>query len=225
MNNERSGQSVMGNSGSLESMPPSVIIENGGELRWSYEMNMWKNPVIVIVLWKILLLAAMIPALLVFSLDVLEGKALLTAFFSLLKVGGLAAALLSCLALLAYPVVALLHGGRYCVIFEMNDAGVKHIQLQRQFEKSQVLAAITVLAGAAGGNPQVAGAGILAGVRKSLYTRFKNVKKVVVHEKRNTLYLNENLTRNQVYADASTFPFVRDYILSHTPKARVKYKS
>mgnify|MGYP000845290531 CR=1 FL=1 len=44
---------------------PGVVMGGDGILRWAYEMNMWKNPTLVITIWKVLLLAALAPALLV----------------------------------------------------------------------------------------------------------------------------------------------------------------
>lgn len=88
----------------------------------------------------------------------------------------------------------------------------------------QVLAMITVVAGAAAGNPTATGAGLLAGSKQSSYTKFAKVKQVVVHPKRQVIYLNESMQHNQVYAASEDFDAVRDYILSQTPKANIKYK-
>lgn len=208
---------------STRRVAPGVLAGDDGVLRWIYEMNMWKNPTLVVTIWKVLLLCAMAPAVLILLLGIIEGSGIASAFFAFLKVGGLVAAVVTGLMLLAYPLVAWMNGGKYCVIFEMDEDGVNHIQMARQFDRSRALSAITVLAGIAAGNPGTAGAGLLAGSRKNLYSDFRKVRKVRVNEGRSVIYLDERLSRNQVYAEPADFPFVRDHILRRVPGAEVKY--
>lgn len=210
---------------SARRVSPGVMAGSDGVLRWVYEMDMWKNPTLIVTVWKVFLLAAMAPALLVMILGIVEGEGIGSALFAFLEVGGITAGIVTGLMLLAYPVVAWMNGGKYCVIFEMDEAGVNHIQMARQFDRNRVLAMVTVLAGVAAGNVQTAGAGLLAGSRRSLYTDFRKVKRVVVNEARSVIYVNENLTRNQVYAEPADFAWIRDHILRRVPKnARVRRK-
>jgi len=193
-----------------------------GILRWVYEMNMWKNPTLVITIWKVLLLAALAPALLVFLLGLGDGIG--PAILAFAKIMGIVAGIVTGLMLLAYPLVAVINGGKYCVVFEMDENGVKHIQLQKQFKKSQVLSMVVTLAGVMTGNLQAAGAGMLAGSKQSSLSSFGKVRSIVVNENRHVIYVNEKLSHNQVYADSSDFAFVCDYIISRCKKARVTYK-
>ncbi len=48
---------------------PGIVMGKDSVLRWVYEMNMWKNPTLVITIWKVLLIAALVPALLVFFIE------------------------------------------------------------------------------------------------------------------------------------------------------------
>lgn len=202
---------------------PGVMKGTDGILRWAYDMNMWKNPTILITVWKVLMLAAMAPALLVSLLAI--GDGVVEALGAFVKVVMYTAGIVTGLMVIAYPIVAIVNGGRYCVVFEMDNFGVKHIQMQKQFERSQVLSMLTVLAGAAAGNLQATGAGLLAGSKQSSYSKFAKVKSVVVHAKRNVIYVNENLEHNQVYAAREDFDAVLEHILGHCKKAKVTYKS
>lgn len=193
-----------------------------GILRWVYEMNMWKNPTLVITIWKVLLLAALAPALLIFFLTLEDGIG--SAFLAFFQIMAIVAAVVSGLMLLAYPLVAVLNGGKYCVMFEMDDTCVKHIQMQNQFNKNQVLALVVTLAGAMAGNMQAAGAGMLAGSKQSAVSRFENVRSITVNEMRHVIYVDDKVTHNQVYADSADFAFVRDAIISRCKKAKVTYK-
>lgn len=191
---------------------PGVTLGHDGVLRWVYELDMWKNPTLLITIWKVLLLAALMPALLVAVLRVADGDGWVIAAGTFVQVAGLVLAVVTALMLLAYPLVAVLNGGRYCVIFEMDETGIRHIHMQRQFRRNQVVALITVIAGAASGSAQTAGAGLLAGSRRSLYTAFRDVRKVHAISKRNVIHLAAKLKRNQVYAEPADFAFVLGYI-------------
>jgi hypothetical protein len=212
------------NNREAQELPVKSGIEKGadGVLRWVYEMNMWKNPTLVITIWKVLLLAALIPALLVFLLSIGEGFS--SALILFVRILGITAGSVTVLLLLAYPLIALLNGGKYCVVFELDDNGIRHIQMQKQYERNRVFAMLVALSGLASGEVQVAGAGLLAGSKRSSTSSFRNVRSIKVNEKRRVIYLNENFSYNQVYADTENFPFVSEFIISHCKKAKVTYK-
>jgi hypothetical protein len=196
---------------------PGVTRGHDGVLRWIYELNMWKNPTLVITIWKVMLLAALFPALLTAVLRLTDGDGWNAAATTFAQVGGLIVAITTGLMLLAYPLVAWLNGGKYCVIFEMDDIGIRHIHMRRQFRRNQVLALLTVIAGAASGSAQTAGAGLLAGSRRSLYTAFADVRSLRAIPTREVIHLASRLTHNQVYAEPADFAFVLAHI-----QARIK---
>ncbi len=200
---------------------PGIVMGTDGVLRWVYELNMWKNPTLVITIWKVLLLAALVPAILVFFLSLGDGFG--AAMLTFLKIMGIVAGIVTVLMLFAYPFVAMLNGGKYCVLFEMDDTSIKHIQMQKQFQKSQLLSMVVVLAGLMAGNVQTTAAGILAGSKQSSVSSFDKVKSITVNEKRHVIYVNEKLSRNQVYAEPVDFGFVRDTLISRCKKAKVTY--
>lgn len=201
--------------------PPGITPGRDGVHRWVHEISLWKNPTVLITTAKVMLLAASVPALFAGTLALVEGEGVEAALGIIAQVGGLVVGIVAVLLLIAYPLTAILQGGRYCVVFEMDARGVKHTQLRKQFERNQALALITVLAGIAGGSPQTAGAGLLAASRQSLHTTFAKVRKIRIDERRGVIHLAEKLARNQVYAAPEDFAFVRDFILSHCPQATV----
>jgi len=200
-----------------------VVIDGKGLMRWAYDMNMWKNPTILITVWKVLLLSAMAPALLMFFLSLENGLIEAGAIF--FQVMFVVVAVVTVLMLLAYPLVAIMNGGRYCVVFEMNGMGVNHIQLDKQFKKSQVLAMIGVLAGVMASSPQTTGAGLLAATKQNTYSTFSKVKTIVVHKSRHVIYLNQSLIRNQIYCEDQDFDMICDYICQQCKAAKVTYKN
>jgi len=218
---EHCGASQSGDSPAVrEGEDPGPLAGADGVLRWTYLMNMWRNPTILITTMKVVLLAAAVPVLLVVVLalvenGVREGLDVLSVVFP--YVFGIMLALL----MLAYPLIAILKGGKYCVVFEMDDEGVKHIQMDKQFRKNQVLSMLTALAGLASGNPQAAGAGLLAGTKRSTYSKFSKVKTIIARPRRHVIHVNESLVRNQVYAANRDFERILDHLTSHCPNAKV----
>ncbi len=215
----QSGEKVEINEVDNHLLPPGITKDKEGMLRWVYEMHMWKNPTLLLTIWKVLMLATLVPALLLFFLELENG--LFKGIILFLKIEGLIGGIVTGLMLVAYLILILINGGKYCVIFEMNHKGIRHIQMQKQFEKSQVLVMIGIVAGALVGSPQAIGSNLLAGSKQSLYCSFNKVKKIVVVEKRHVLYINEDLNHNQVYASKEDMAFIKAYIISHSKKARV----
>jgi hypothetical protein len=74
--------------------------------------------------------------------------------------------------------------------------------------------------GAVSGNPGAAGTGLLAATKQSMTSRFREVRRVKAVKKRHGIYLNEALTRNQIYAEPEDFDYVRDYILWRCQKKK-----
>ena len=193
-----------------------IIEDEGGGMRWLYPYSFWKNPAILITTWKVLMLSLSFPAVLAFSLYLENGIA--EAAKISLMIMGIGAVALTGLLAIAYALVGWSYGGKYYVLFKMDEKGVHHIQLKSQYDKAAAMGFLTALVGLASRNFAVAGAGLMSAVRQSLYTDFSKVRSIKVREKRNVIYVNETLSRNQVYAEDEDFDFVRDYIIAHCPK-------
>ena len=194
-----------------------IIQSSADNYNWIYEFSFWKNPVVLIATYKIVLLSLLAPALLMFFLT-LNDDGITPALKIFISIMGYGVILMTVLLIMGYLLIGLLYGGKYYVLFEMNDKGINHVQLDKQFKKAQALGFLTALLGAASGNVAAGGAGTLGAAKKSLYTGFKNVKSVKIHPRRNTIYLKEYFTHNQVYAEREDFQFVKRYILDHCPK-------
>lgn len=193
--------------------------------RWLYEVSLWRTPTVILTVFKVLALASLAPALLTLVLSLSEGGGM-TALWGFIKVYGGILAVLLALLLPAYALIALLNGGRYIVLFEMDGHGVRHTQLQRQYDKAQALGLLTALAGALGSNPAVMGAGLLAASKQSTYSRFQSVRSVTVHHKRRVLYLTtRDLVHNQVYVGKDEFEDLAAQVLQLIPsQAVVRHK-
>lgn len=197
-----------------------IIKGTDGVYRWYYELNLYKNPVVLFTLWKMfgLITALLWVFITLISLGdynfIWNGFISNTKYFLLFFIG------IEALCLIGYLFYTLIIGGRYHVIFEMDKKGIRHIQASRQFKKAQLLSFLAVLAGTASGSPTLTGAGMLSGSKQTLYSDWKQVKSVKSCKKRNLIYVNALFNRNQVYTEDADFDFVLDFIKTHTPGAK-----
>ena len=173
-----------------------------GKYRWAYEFNLYRNPTILFVLFKIF--GAIIGIGFVIFLginlsDMANGYADMEDLIGVVKGAVIFCLFWFALVTVSYYIYAAMQGGKYCVLFEMDDEGVVHKQYEKQVEKAQVVGLINVLAGIATANPVQAGIGINSSVK-----------------------VNEPLAKNQVYADGADYDFVFSYIASRCPNATIK---
>lgn len=194
----------------------NITKTGGGSYKWMYEFSLWKNPAILITVFKVLLIALMVPALLMFFLTLGEGMG--EAFKLFVFMLGIGFILMFVLMIAAYIMLSLTYGGKYYVLFQMDKNGVNHIQLDKQHKKAQALGFLTSLIGAASNNVTAAGAGLLGASKKNMYTNFKKVKTLKFSPNRNTIYLNETLNKNQIYVAKEDYFFVKEFILENCPK-------
>ena len=193
-----------------------------GMYRWIYEYDMVRNPVILFTVWKVMGIAFLAVFLFLQVITLISGDGLFLpgwdnggkyAFFCLVLLFGP-------VAILSYFIVAASYGWRYMVLFEMNDAGVKFIQMPGQFKKAQALGWLSAMAGLVTGNLAAAGAGVLAASRDSMYSEFAKVRAVIPKRGFHTIKVNGRLMHNQVYAEDADFDFVLNYIQQRTPQAK-----
>ncbi len=205
-----------------QNLSSGVTLCNDGVYRWAYDLHLFKNPTILFTIWKIF--GFIIP--IIYLIDVLSSLKFswftftslwkTTQMFALFYLGMMA------LSLIGYLVYAIIMGGKYCVLFEMSEKGIKHIQAPKQFEKAKLVGMITAMSGSATGNVGTMGTGLLVASKNSTSSDFQFVKSVICYPRRNIIKVNQPLAKNQIYCEAKDFPFVRDYIVSRCTKAKIK---
>lgn len=192
----------------------------GLKKQWLYEFKLFQNSTIFISVFKIIVFATAMPIALIVGLELSNGfDAALWAFTSTAPYLFL---IMFVLFLLAYLLLALLYGGRYWVIFILDEKGIYHIQMKKQFKRNQVIALLTTLSGALAGNPATMGAGLLSGSRQMLYSDFSKVKKIRIQKRKHVLYLDAPFNHNQIYVEQDDFDTVSAYIIAKCPQAKVK---
>lgn len=188
-----------------------------GTYRWAYEFNMLKNPIILLTVLKIFLLV-LVGIWIIFGLFRIGDDGFADAFVAQTKELLIPAAILFGLSIVGYIILARIYGWKYCVLFEMNETGIRHIQMEKQYKKAQALSWLTAMAGVAAGKPGVMGTGLLAATKNEQATEFSKVKRLRTFRAFHTIKLDSPLNHNQIYAEPEDYDFVLNYISKRIPK-------
>ena len=202
----------------------NITMCNDGKYRWVYELDMYKSSVIIKEIWRAMGIAIVIVLAILFAINIMDSDFMETLQF-IAQAACILFGIFLVLSIIGYLVFAFIIGGKYCVVFEMDEEGINHKQHQKHVKKSELIGAITVLAGMAGGNLSTVGTGVLAAARTSMLTYFDDVKELEILPKERLIRLNETLSRNQVYAEDEDFAFVASYIQARCRNAKVKGES
>ena len=200
----------------------NIVKDEKGVYRWVYEFSLWRNPAILITILKIFLaiMVGMGAFLLALRIpDFASGAADAGDMVGILQLTGGMLALMAVLTLVGYALYAVMQGGKYCVVFTMDEHSILHKQLPQQFEKSQVASVLNVIAGLAGGRPGQAGIGIITATHDATRSDFDAVRSIVGSRALCTIKVNEPHAKNQVYVDPEDYDFVFGFIRDHCPNA------
>jgi hypothetical protein len=199
----------------------NITMCQDGKYRWVYELDLYKSSSIIKEVWKVLLISGVIVLAILFVMNIMDSGLLETLQF-VAQAAAVLFGIFLVLSIVGYLIFAFMVNGKYCVVFEMDEASVNHKQHEKHVKKVQLMGAIAGIAGAAVGRPGVAGTGILAASRTSMLTHFADVKELEILPKQHLICLNETLNRNQVYAADEDFAFVAAYIKARCRNAKVK---
>ena len=189
-----------------------------GKYRWRYDLNLFKTAGIFLLIWRILffiILAFFAVAMLAdafrFNDFYPERFMYNLRFFAYFVIG------MTAISIISYLIYAGIMGGKYCVIFEMDEKGINHKQIPSQAEKAKKISEAAMLAGAASGRFSTIAVGRNA-ARSELYTEFSKVKRLKAYPKRNLIKLSAPFSHNRIYCKTENFEFVENYIISHCDK-------
>lgn len=187
-----------------------------GTYRWIYEFGMLKNPIILLTVLKIFALI-LIGMWLLFGLFSIKEEGFAGAFVYEAKALIFPAIILFVLSIVSYLILAGIYGLKYIVLFEMNEEGIRHIHMAKQFKKAEAVGWLTAFAGAVSGRPGVTGTGLLAATKQETTSEFSKVKKMKVLRGFHTIKLDALLNHNQIYAEGEDYDFVVEYIKARIP--------
>ena len=200
-----------------EKVSQNIVLCADGKYRWTYEMSLYRNPAIFLLVWKIFffIFSAIFACILIADVINWGTKNIIgfLKFFFYFLIG------MTVVIGLGYLIYAVIMGGKYSMLFEMDEDGINHKQMPNQAKKAKAVSSLTVLAGLFSGKVTTVGVGINA-ARSEMYSDFSKVQKVIADPDTNLIKVNELLSHNQIYTETEDFYFVLKYITSHCPNLK-----
>ena len=200
-----------------EKVSQNIVLCADGKYRWTYEMSLYRNPAIFLLVWKIFffIFSTIFACILIADIIDWGTKNIIgfLKFFFYFLIG------MTVVIGLGYLIYAVIMGGKYSMLFEMDEDGINHKQMPNQAKKAKAVSSLTVLAGLFSGKVTTVGVGINA-ARSEMYSDFSKVQKVIADPDTNLIKVNELLSHNQIYTETEDFDFVLKYITSHCPNLK-----
>ena len=196
-----------------------VALCEDGKYRWTYPLDMLKNPSILFVLLKIFGILLSIP-LLIALISAAANNDWQKIWDGFIKIWLIVMVVFFVIILISYLIVVWMNGGKYVVNFTMDEKRLIHEQVPVQYERARKIGILAALMGIFAKRPAAAGAGALAASRNTSVSVFDKVRRVKPRRGQNLIKVNQSLERNQVYVPDEDFDFVLDFIRKHCPNAK-----
>ena len=196
-----------------------VALCEDGKYRWTYPLDMLKNPSILFVLLKIFGILLSIP-LLIALISAAANNDWQKIWDGFIKIWLIVMVVFFVIILISYLIVVWMNGGKYVVNFTMDEKRLIHEQVPVQYQRVRKVGLLAALVGIFAKRPAAAGAGALAASRDTSISVFDKVRRVKPRRGQNLIKVNQSLERNQVYVPDEDFDFVLDFIRKHCPNAK-----
>lgn len=196
-----------------------VALCEDGKYRWTYPLDMLKNPSILFVLLKIFGILLSIP-LLIALISAAANNDWQKIWDGFIKIWLIVMVVFFVIILISYLIVVWMNGGKYVVNFTMDEKRLIHEQVPVQYDRTRKVGILAALVGIFAKRPVAAGAGALAASRNTSVSVFDKVRRVKPRRGQNLIKVNQSLERNQVYVPDEDFDFVLDFIRKHCPNAK-----
>ena len=190
-----------------------------GKYRWKYELNMITNPIIFITVFKIFFYIILV-GFVFFGTILYAIHGDWAGLLGMGKVMLLVLAIFTVLTFLGTTLVNLIFGGKYVVLFEMDEKEVVHAQRPVQQDKARRLGILTFFVGLFAKRPTTMGAGLLSTTRTTSTSEFIKVRRVSRRRWLHTIKVNQLLDHNQIYVHDEDYDFVYDFIKNHCPNLK-----
>ena len=192
----------------MEELTDRVQLCPDGKYRWTYEVNLYKNPSMFYDLMKVVGISlGFVFAIMIFALisDGIDWDSLMNDLWGFMWVCvGFAV-----LCLIGYLIWVRISGGRYAALFGMDEESVTHEQMPKTVKVGELIASV--------GDTNAT----LATSVHAWKTDFKDVRRVIPKPRRHLIKVNELLTKNRVYVDnKEDYEFVLDYIRQRCPRIK-----
>ena len=198
----------------------NIRLCDDGKYRWVYEVNLWKNASALLETVRFLFLVSLGSGVLLFLFRLGDGD-LAYALKGAAEDAGVLFAIMTGLLLLSYPVYAILMGGKYAVLFEMDEKQIEHIQMEKQVKREELVDWLWSINEVIESGALATGLSVRTAESTALISEYEYVKKLRLNPKRNLISVKGPMTANQVYAAPEDLEFVWNHLKEHCPGAKV----
>lgn len=206
-----------------ERVTPNITRGQDGKYRWIYSMSLFKNPTMFVLVWKIFFFIILGIFAFMLIIDLIEGSLDTEVFLNMLKFLGYFILGMTALVVISFLIYAAIMGGKYIVMFTMDENGINHEQVPTQAKKARKIGEAAVIASLLAGNRGGLSAGMAAS-KTSMYSDFSRVRKIKPCPRRHLIKIRQTISNNQVYAAPEDYDFVLDFITQRVGSMSPKYK-
>ena len=196
----------------------NVVLCTDGKYRWVYEMSLLKDFSVFWMVLKIFVGIIIAFGVIAFIIELFGDHNYRFVFEAV----GIMLAIFTVLSVLGYLLYAAVMGGKFCVLYTMDDKGILMEQQAKQAKKAEIIADLLVLAGALSGRVTTVGMGLSSARRTSMYSTFKGTKKLTAAAKKDLIKMDAPLDHNRIWCeDDEDYNFVWNYIKSRCEGAKI----
>lgn len=204
------------------SLPEGIFRDSNGAFHWQYELNMITNPVILFLIIKLFFGVCfgvgLMMALMMIIVDGDFEDAIKTLLIVTFGIGGL----MVVIGVIAYFIIVAIKGGKYTVVHTMDETSVQHLQTPAEKDQSKKMRTLLFVMGMLSDSPSAVG--LSMGARDEMESEYKDVKKVIASRRQDLIKVNNVLQHNHIYAYPHQYEFVFNFIASHCPNAKIKWR-
>lgn len=190
-----------------------------GKYRWTYPLDMLKNPSILFVVYKIFGILLSIPLLISIIRAAIDGD-WARAWDDSIKIWLIVLAVFAVIIYLSYLVIVWVYGGKYVVHFTLDEEQLVHEQERAQFQRARKLGIIAMIVGFLTKKPSTVGQGLFMASRDTSTSTLTKVRRIKPRRAWHLIKVNEGLEHNQVYVPKEDYDLVLDFLRQHCPNAK-----
>ena len=190
-----------------------------GKYRWTYPLDMMKNPSILFVVYKIFGILLSIPLLISIIRAAIDGD-WARAWDDSIKIWLIVLAVFAVIIHLSYLVIVWVYGGKYVVHFTLDEEQLVHEQERAQFQRARKLGIIAMIVGFLTKKPSTVGQGLFMASRDTSTSTLTKVRRIKPRRAWHLIKVNEGLEHNQVYVPKEDYDLVLDFLRQHCPNAK-----
>lgn len=190
-----------------------------GKYRWTYPLDMLKNPSILFVVYKIFGILLSIPLLISIIRAAIDGD-WARAWDDSIKIWLIVLAVFAVIIYIGYLLVVWMYGGKYIVHFTLDEKELVHEQEAAQFQRARKLGFAAILVGIFSRRPATVGQGIFIASKNASTSTLAKVRRIKPRRAWHLIKVNEGLEHNQVYVPKEDYDLVLDFLRQHCPNAK-----